>query len=164
MYTDRSHEIIPHDLVRKGPSTIIDPSAMILQDIEIGDGCWIGPWVYIRGDKIKIGNNVWIGPGVKIHGEAGVVVEDNVGIGTDSIILTGMHDLDCGKQAISMNQVILKSVRLEAGCDIGVKSVILPGVTIGKGSQVGAASVVTQNIPPFEVWAGNPARSLRRRK
>jgi acetyltransferase-like isoleucine patch superfamily enzyme len=63
-----------------------------LKDMTIGDRCWIGPWVYMRGDKIGIGNNVWMGPGVKIHGEGGVTVEDYVGIGTDAIILTEVHD------------------------------------------------------------------------
>ena len=128
--------------------------------LEIDAG--IGPWVYMRGDKIKVGNDVWIGPGVKIHGEAGVVIENDVGIGTDAIILTGMHNLS-GKKPISSNPVTLEPVILKNGCDIGVKSIIMPGVTIGKGSQVGAGSVVTHNIPPFEIWTGNPARLLRTR-
>jgi len=34
-------------------------------------------------------------------------------------------------------------------------------VTIGEGSVVGAKSVVTENVPPFTVVAGNPARVIR---
>jgi acetyltransferase-like isoleucine patch superfamily enzyme len=44
---------------------------------------------------------------------------------------------------------------------IGFDSCILPGVTIGEGSVVGARSVVVNDVPPFTVAAGNPARIIR---
>jgi acetyltransferase-like isoleucine patch superfamily enzyme len=44
---------------------------------------------------------------------------------------------------------------------IGFDACVLPGVTIGEGSIVGARSVVTENVPPFTVVAGNPARIIR---
>lgn len=46
---------------------------------------------------------------------------------------------------------------------IGHASVIMRGVTIGDGAIVGAGAVVTRNVPPYEVWAGTPARYIRRR-
>jgi acetyltransferase-like isoleucine patch superfamily enzyme len=39
--------------------------------------------------------------------------------------------------------------------------VILPGVTVGKGSIVGAGAVVAEDVPPFAIVAGVPARFLR---
>jgi len=45
---------------------------------------------------------------------------------------------------------------------IGFDVCILPGVTIGEGSIVGARSVVTEDVPPYCVVAGNPARLVRR--
>ena len=48
------------------------------------------------------------------------------------------------------------------GAFIGANSLILKGVTIGRQSIVGAGSVVTRDIPEKEVWAGNPARFVRR--
>jgi serine O-acetyltransferase len=33
-------------------------------------------------------------------------------------------------------------------------------LTIGDGSYIGAGSVLTKDVPPFEMWAGNPARKL----
>ncbi|WP_290370698.1 DapH/DapD/GlmU-related protein [Ruania suaedae] len=41
---------------------------------------------------------------------------------------------------------------------IGHESVILSGVTLGDGVVVGAGSVVRQNVPPYAIVAGNPAR------
>ena len=46
---------------------------------------------------------------------------------------------------------------------IGIRAVILPGVTIGDGAVIGAGSIVTKNVGPYEIWAGNPARIIRKR-
>lgn len=42
-------------------------------------------------------------------------------------------------------------------------AIVMAGVEIGVGSVVGAGSVVTKDIPPYEIWAGNPARLIRKR-
>ncbi len=44
---------------------------------------------------------------------------------------------------------------------IGFEACILPGVTIGDGAVVGARSVVFEDVPPYTVAAGNPARFVR---
>ncbi len=44
---------------------------------------------------------------------------------------------------------------------IGFDCCVLPGVTIGDGSIVGARSVVFEDVPPYTVVAGNPARVIR---
>jgi acetyltransferase-like isoleucine patch superfamily enzyme len=44
---------------------------------------------------------------------------------------------------------------------VGTNSIILKGVTIGDRSIIGAGSVVTSDVPPDEVWAGNPARNVK---
>ena len=44
---------------------------------------------------------------------------------------------------------------------IGAYSVILPGVTIGEGSIIGANSLVTDDIPPFSIAFGSPAKVIR---
>jgi acetyltransferase-like isoleucine patch superfamily enzyme len=46
---------------------------------------------------------------------------------------------------------------------IAAKCIIKAGVTIGDGAVVGMGSVVTKDIPPYEIWAGNPARLIRKR-
>lgn len=46
---------------------------------------------------------------------------------------------------------------------IGSRCLIKAGVTIGTGSVIGMGSVVTRDVPPYEIWAGNPARLIRKR-
>ncbi len=37
------------------------------------------------------------------------------------------------------------------------------GVTIADGAVIGMGSVVTKDVGPYEIWAGNPARLIKRR-
>lgn len=46
---------------------------------------------------------------------------------------------------------------------IGMNVLIVKPVTIGEDAVVGAGSVVTKDIPAGEVWAGNPARFIKKR-
>ena len=46
---------------------------------------------------------------------------------------------------------------------IGAYTLIKQGITIGNGSVIGMGSVVTKDIPPYEIWAGNPAKFIRKR-
>lgn len=54
-------------------------------------------------------------------------------------------------------------VYIEDDVFIGINVIICNSVTIGKGAIVGAGSVVTKDIPPYQVWAGNPARYIKDR-
>ena len=58
--------------------------------------------------------------------------------------------------------ITCKPVRLKRGCWIGAGATILPGVTVGENSIVGAASVVTKDVPDNEIWAGNPAKFIKK--
>jgi Acetyltransferase (isoleucine patch superfamily) len=53
-------------------------------------------------------------------------------------------------------------IRVGRNVWIGFDCIVLPGVTIGDGSIVGARSVLTENVPPYTVVAGNPARVIRK--
>lgn len=53
-------------------------------------------------------------------------------------------------------------VRFKKHCFIGWNVTVCKPVTIGVHSVVGAGSVVTKDIPDYEVWAGVPAKFIRR--
>lgn len=46
---------------------------------------------------------------------------------------------------------------------IGQGAFIKAGVVIHTGAVIGMGSVVTHDIPPYEVWAGNPAKFIKKR-
>jgi acetyltransferase-like isoleucine patch superfamily enzyme len=54
-----------------------------------------------------------------------------------------------------------RPIRIGRNVWIGFEACILPGVTIGEGSIVGTRSVVAEDVPPFSLAAGNPARVIR---
>jgi acetyltransferase-like isoleucine patch superfamily enzyme len=59
--------------------------------------------------------------------------------------------------------VTSKDTRIGNDVWIGARCIIKAGVIIGDGTVVGMGSVVTKDIPPYEIWAGNPARLIRKR-
>lgn len=94
--------------------------------------------------KIYIGNNVMIGGSCKIWD-------------------TDFHSLDSNVRKNTPNDYYnTKPIIIEDDVFIGGSSIILKGVKIGKGSIVGAGSVVTKSIPSMEVWAGNPAKFIKK--
>lgn len=46
---------------------------------------------------------------------------------------------------------------------IGINTIIANAVNIGDGAVIGAGSIVTKDIPAGEVWAGNPAKFIKKR-
>ncbi|MCB1277992.1 DapH/DapD/GlmU-related protein [Prosthecobacter sp.] len=55
-------------------------------------------------------------------------------------------------------------ITLEDDVTIGAHSIVVARpntpLTIGRKSVLGAGAVLTKDIPPFEIWAGNPARKI----
>jgi virginiamycin A acetyltransferase len=46
---------------------------------------------------------------------------------------------------------------------IGANVILLPGVKVGDGAIVGAGAIVTDDVPPYAIVAGSPAKVLRYR-
>jgi len=58
-------------------------------------------------------------------------------------------------------EVPARPIRIGRVAWIGFDVCVLPGVTIGEGAIVGARSVVMNDVPPYTIVAGNPARVVR---
>lgn len=119
----------------------------------------------VIGAHVSIGSGTCIEPGnkigdhVRIHGNCFIVrsiIEDHVFIGPNVVFTDDPHPMCPDYKECSTGPII------RAHASIGAGSVILPGVMIGKGALVGAGSVVTKDVPDYEVWAGNPARFIRK--
>jgi len=90
-----------------------------------------------------------------------ITIGDNVFFGHDVMILTSSHDYT-KKGHDRMYAIVSKPVVIKDGVWIASRATILSGVTIGENSVIGAGSVVTKDVPANELWAGNPARLIKK--
>lgn len=195
------------------PSSVISPIALIDSDVFIGPLCSIGDKVEIKAgtvihsgvhiyERVKIGRNVIINSGTVIGADGfgyernksgelikfphvgGVVIEDNVEIGSNSCIDRGTlsdtlicqgaridnlvhisHNVIVGKHT-----VVIANAMVGGGTHVGDFSWIAPSVClrdrikIGNHSVIGLASVVTKSIPDNVTCIGSPARELSEQK
>ena len=86
-----------------------------------------------------------------------IIIEDGVRVTIGCTIIT--HFMEPRTGMYSRGQVHLKR-----NAYIGCRTIICKPVTVGENAIVGAGSVVTKDIPAGEVWAGNPARFIRKRE
>ena len=120
-----------------------------------------------KNAQLIIGNNVGISSCVLRCAE-NIILEDNIRIGAMTIITdTDAHSLDPELRKNWNTDTInakTKPIHIKENVFIGTSCIICKGVTIGKNSIVGAGSIVTHNIPDNEIWAGNPARYIKKIK
>ena len=118
--------------------TLIHPSAMVADNVQIGQGSIIFP---------------------------NVVALSNVRIGQHATILSGTvlnHDVEVGDWSILGSGVMLSgAVKVGSTCYLGTSCSIREGVTIGDRSLVGMGAAVTGDVSQDVVVAGVPAKFLR---
>ena len=88
-----------------------------------------------------------------------ITIEEDVTLTTKCVIITHFVEIDDNTH----RHYSRGKVRLKKGAYIGANTVICKPVTIGEYAIVGAGSIVTKDIPPYEIWAGNPARFIKKR-
>jgi acetyltransferase-like isoleucine patch superfamily enzyme len=120
--------------------------------------------VFVEEDaKLIIGNNSGFS-GVSIYCAKAITIGDYVNCGGNvSIWDTDFHPLDFEARRVHDVSKI-KSAPVVIGDDvfIGANTIVLKGVVIGNRAIIGAGSVVTTSIPEDEIWAGNPARFIKK--
>jgi acetyltransferase-like isoleucine patch superfamily enzyme len=122
-----------------GRNTQIGSYSEIKSGVRVGDNCRFQSYVFVS-EGTQIGNHVFLGPRVTI-------LNDKYPSAIKAINKTWR----------------LVPVILEDEVSIGGNVTILPGIRIGRGTMVGGGSVVTKNIPPGEIWFGNPAKRYEKR-
>jgi maltose O-acetyltransferase len=81
-------------------------------------------------------------------------------MGPDVMIITEDHKILSDK----FDGYVSEDVVISDHAWIGARAIILKGVKIGKYAVIGAGSVVTHNVGDYEIWAGNPAKLIKKRK
>jgi gamma-carbonic anhydrase len=128
-------------------SAYIDPDAVIIGDVTIGELSSVWPGVVIRGDVnwIRIGARTNIQDGSVLH------------------VMKDTHPLVLGDAVTIGHGIILHGCTIESNVLIGMGSILLNGAKIGTGSIVAAGTLVPEGtvVPPGSLFMGHPGK-LRR--
>ena len=119
---------------------------------------------YIRyPSKVSIGAHTWINRGCRFLAsqhfkEVEIKIGEHVAIAPECIFLAAGHDyhyrtLPDAAATITVGDYVW----------LGARVTVLPGISIGEGAVIGANSVVTQDIPPWTVAVGSPAKVIKKR-
>lgn len=132
--------------------TVVAP--VNLYGCEIGDGCFIGPFVEVQ-------KGVIVGARTRIQSHSFIC--ELVTIGADCVIAHGVmfiNDLYKTGCPARGDRALWKQTLIADNVYIGSNATILP-IAICSQVVIGAGAVVTRDITSPGVYAGNPARKLR---
>jgi len=107
-------------------------------------------WLVQNKDGLELGYKTDIGAFSYVNAKYGVVIEDDVQVGSH-----------CSIYSVSTIDDKKGKVTLKKNCKIGSHSTVLPGITVGENSIIGAHSLVTCDIPDNVIAFGIPAKVIR---
>jgi len=142
-------------------------------------GCWIRARLYgfragrrtcvwnnviiYHPAKLTLGNNVQIVPGCQINAGGGVEIADNSMIGPGVFIWSQNHAYKRADILICDQGYECLPVKIEEDVWVGAGAIIRPGVRLARGCVIAAGSVVTAATEAYTLYAGVPARPVRKR-
>lgn len=153
-------EVTIYELVR-----ILEP-----ERISIGSHVIIDDFVFMDGGGgISVGSHVHIASHVSIIGGGPVELGDFSGLSTGVRIVSGTDAMDGSALLGPTVPEALRSTRrdgIKVGrhATLGANAVVLPGISIGEGVIVGAQSLVLEDLPPWTICWGSPARPMKQRE
>jgi acetyltransferase-like isoleucine patch superfamily enzyme len=113
---------------------------------------------------ITIGRDCFIGEANVIRGQGGVSIGNDVYTGPLVQILAINHVYSDPKTPIREQGITAQGITIEDDVWLAAGAIVLDGVRIGRGSVIGAGAVVTDDIPPYSIAVGSPARVVRDRR
>lgn len=125
----------------------IEPGAIIRDLVEIGDNCVIMMGAVINIGAV-IGAKTMIDMNVVVGGRAMVGKNCHIGAGA---VLAGVIEPPSAQPVIIEDDVL-----------VGANAVILEGIKIGKGAVVAAGAVVVNDVEPYTIVAGVPAKVIKK--
>ena len=133
-----------------------------------GKNLFIGENCTFIFNHISLGNYVSIGSNsVFLTAEAEINIGNYVMFGPNVTIVTGNHRIDVlGKYMYNVTEKLPENdtdVNIEDDVWVGANVIILKGVTVGRGSVIAAGSLVNKDVEPYSIYAGVPAKLIRKR-
>jgi phenylacetic acid degradation protein len=128
------------------PTAFVHPSAVLIGDVVVGAGAYVGPLAALRGDmgSIVVGAGANVQDGCVLHCFPGreTVVERDGHVG---------------------HRAVLHGCRVGSGSLIGIGAVVMDGVVVGARAFVGAHSFVPADmeVPAGHLAVGSPAKVVR---
>jgi galactoside O-acetyltransferase len=153
-----------------GDDPQIFAGALILspEKIVIGNSVRIDDFARIEGGmRLEIGNHVHIASFASVLAGGEAILGDFCGLAQGSRIITGFghpfeHEIGSLPDGDPFKRRRCKVV-IGKMAFVAANAVVLPGITVGEGGVVAAGSVATQDIPPWHIVAGVPAKVIRKR-
>jgi len=112
--------------------------------------------------NLEIGNNSFIGSNSEIFNYSKISIGDNVDIGTQLYVNTNNHLFENNELPINEQGGTSKAITIGSNVWIGARVTILSGVRIGDKVVIGAGAVVTKNLEGGYVYAGVPAKKIKK--
>lgn len=131
----------------------------------VGKGCFFqkNTWINKTNDSfLSIGDRCYFGHGCQINAYDNVKIGDDVMISDNVYISDADHVFEETSVPIKDQGIKTQPVVIADGVWIGRNAVIMPGVCIGGNSVIGANSVVNCDVQAGVVFAGVPARLIRK--
>jgi len=128
------------------------------------------PFCMVVGEP-KIGKDTWVGAFTMLDGSGGLTIGERCNISSGVHIYTHDTVKRCIENALfdeeglkNVDAIERSPVSIGDNVFIGANSVLLRGVSVGSYAVIGAGSVVKvgTEIGNYELWAGNPAKLIKR--
>ncbi|MGD0636651.1 MAG: DapH/DapD/GlmU-related protein [Nitrososphaerales archaeon] len=127
--------------------------------MKIGKGCVIRRGVYLGSpNELEVGDGSFVGR-ANLYCTGGVKIGRNVNVSDGAVITTAKHDVNS-----PTFEAKYERITIEDWAWIATNAIVLAGVTIGEGAVVAAGAVVTKDVPAYSVVGGNPAKVIGERK